>query len=204
MFAETTTPERFTPCPVLMTERLLLRVPHEEDVPDLSRLANNWKVASMLSRMPHPYGETDARAFVARTNRLAEAAENGASDGACVYAITLADTGAFIGCAGLEPRNHPEHELELGYWIGEPFWNRGYATEAAHALVDLAFRDRATTVLHAACRVRNVASRRVIHKCGFQYVGQGMMDSLAAGRAPVERYCLTRKTWVGLRSWPQA
>lgn len=187
------------PCPVLMTERLLLRLPHEEDVPDLARLANNRRIAGMLSRMPHPYGEADACAFVRRTGELAAA-----GDGACVYAVTLADAGTFLGCAGLEPRDHPEQELEIGYWIGEPFWNRGYATEAAHALVDLAFRDRPTAVLHAACRVRNVASRRVIHKCGFQYVGQGMMDSLAAGRAPVERYCLTRKTWVGLRSWPQA
>ena len=73
--------------------------------------------------------------------------------------------------------------------------------EAAHALVDLAFRATGIERLDVSCRVINPASQRVIHKCGFQYVGQGMLDSLAAGRVPVERYRLDRSTWVSLRSW---
>ena len=55
--------------------------------------------------------------------------------------------------------------------------------------------------LNVSCRVINPASRRVIHKCGFQYAGQGMIHSLAAGQVAVERYSLDRKTWVSLRSW---
>jgi RimJ/RimL family protein N-acetyltransferase len=47
----------------------------------------------------------------------------------------------------------------------------------------------------------NPASRRVIHKCGFQYAGQGMLRSMAAGQVPVEQYHLDRKTWVSLRTW---
>ena len=108
------------------------------------------------------------------------------------------DSGAFIGCAGLNPT---EGGLELGYWIGEPYWGRGFATEAAHALVDLAFRATGVGQLNVSCRVSNPASRRVIHKCGFQYAGQGMIHSLAAGQVAVERYSLDRKTWVSLRSW---
>ncbi len=42
-------------CPVLVTERLVLRPPHEDDIPELAQLANNRRVAEMLSRMPHPY-----------------------------------------------------------------------------------------------------------------------------------------------------
>lgn len=114
--------------------------------------------------------------------------------------MTLAESGAFIGCAGLHGR---PQGLELGYWIGRPYWGRGYATEAAHALVDLAFRASAIERLHVSCRVINSASRRVIHKCGFQYAGQGMLESLAAGRVPVERYVLDRRTWASLRSWGQ-
>ena len=59
----------------------------------------------------------------------------------------------------------------------------------------------AIDVLHVSCRVINPASRRVIHKCGFQYAGQGMMNSIVAGQVPIERYRLDRKTWVSLRSW---
>lgn len=177
-------------CPILVTERLVLRPPHADDIPELTQLANNRRVAEMLARMPHPYGEAEARSFLAMTGEKRAAG--------CVYAVTLADSGAFIGCAGL---NGTDRGLELGYWIGEPYWKRGYATEAAHALVDLAFRATAIDVLNVSCRVINPASRRVIHKCGFQYAGQGMLNSIVAGQVPVERYNLDRKTWVSLRTW---
>ncbi|MEO4001073.1 GNAT family N-acetyltransferase [Mesorhizobium sp. CAU 1732] len=179
-------------CPVLVTERLVLRPPHDDDIPELAELANNRKLAEMLGRMPHPYGEREARSFIAGTR-------NGSISG-CSFAVALGDNGAFIGCAGLHPR---AAGLELGYWIGEPYWGRGYATEAAHALVDLAFRATTVDLLHVSCRVINSASRRVIHKCGFQYSGQGMLESISAGRVPVERYSLDRRTWVSLRSWGQ-
>ncbi|WEX09787.1 GNAT family N-acetyltransferase [Chelativorans sp. AA-79] len=177
-------------CPVVVTERLVLRPPHEDDIPEMAELANNRRVAEMLSRMPHPYSEADAATFV-RGSRSRDRS-------GCHYAVALADSGAFIGCAGLDVR---QYGLELGYWIGEPYWGHGYATEVAHALVDLAFRATDIEKLNVSCRVINEASRRVIHKCGFQYVVQGMMDSLVAGKVPVERYQLDRRTWVSLRSW---
>lgn len=177
-------------CPVLVTERLVLRKPHDDDVLELVELANNRRLAEMLARVPHPYRPSDANAFIER----AAAGRRGG----CTYAVTLAESGAFIGCAGLDDR---AGGLEMGYWIGEPYWGRGYATEAAHALVDLAFRATDIDRLNASCRVTNEASRRVIHKCGFQFAGQGMMDSVVAGRVAVERYRLDRRTWVSLRSW---
>jgi RimJ/RimL family protein N-acetyltransferase len=180
-------------CPVLVTERLVLRPPHVDDIPELAQLANNRRVAEMLARMPHPYGEAEARAFLLMTREKRPAG--------CAYAVTLAESGAFIGCVGL---NATDRGLELGYWIGEPYWRHGYATEAAHALVDLAFRATAIDVLHVSCRVINPASRRVIHKCGFQYAGQGMLNSIVAGQVPIERYHLDRKTWVSLRTWARA
>lgn len=175
--------------PRLVTKRLVMRAPQEADAPALAQIANNLHVAQMLMRMPHPYGETEARSFISMALRR----QPGAS-----YALTLSGTDELIGCAGLHLK---DRGLELGYWIGEPFWRRGFATEAAHALVDLAFAETRIPVLHAAVRVINPASRRVIHKCGFQYAGQGMMNSLAAGQVPVERYRLDRRTWESLRSW---
>jgi len=175
--------------PVLSTRRLIMRAPRESDIPALVQLADNLHVAQMLARMPHRYGEPEARAFIAMSGQK----QPGAS-----YALTLAGTGTFVGCAGL---NVKDRGLELGYWIGEPYWKRGYATEAAHALVDLAFRSTGIQVLHVSVRVINPASRRVIHKCGFQYAGQGMMNSIVAGQVPIERYRLDRKTWESLRNW---
>ena len=176
-------------CPVLSTERLVLRAPQESDIAELVTLADNRHVAEMLARMPHPYGEAEARAFLL----MARQRQAGA-----LYALTRKEDGAFVGCAGL---NGTDRGLDLGYWIGEPYWKNGYATEAAHALVDLAFARTNVQVLHASCRVINPASRRVIHKCGFQYAGQGMLNSIAAGQVPVERYRLDRRTWTSLRTW---
>lgn len=177
-------------CPVLLTERLVLRKPHESDAADLARLANNPRVALMLTRMPHPYGMREADAFLSyAANR-----RHG-----CISAVTLAANGRFIGCAGLEPADGGA--LELGYWFGQPYWGKGYATETAHALVDVAFRNTDVDMVHASCRVTNSASRRVLHKCGFQFAGHGMKTSLAAGRISVEQYRLDRATWIGLKSW---
>jgi len=177
----------------LVTRRLVMRAPREGDIAELVALADNRHVAQMLARMPHPYGEAEARTFIA----MSALRKPGAT-----FVLTLAgpdaETRSVVGCAGL---NVKDRGLELGYWIGQPYWRRGFATEAAHALVDLAFRATAISVLHASARVINPASRRVIQKCGFQYAGQGMMHSLVAGQVPVERYRLDRKTWESLRTW---
>lgn len=187
-------PERSrSDCPVLLSQRLVLRAPHEEDIDALAHLANNANIATMVSRMPHPYTAKDAADFVRRTKA--------GEIGKCVYAITRGDNGAFLGCCGLEPQED-RNTVEIGYWLGEPHWNQGFATEAAHVLIDKAFRTRDIDQIDARGRVTNVASRRVIQKCGFQFQGSGMFGSLAMGSmVPVEWFRLDRKTWMSLRSW---
>lgn len=187
-------PERSrTDCPILLSPRLVMRAPHEEDIDALAHLANNANIATMVARMPHPYTVADAADFVRRTRAGAI--------GKCVYAITKADNGAFLGCCGIEP-HEDGRTVELGYWLGEPHWNQGYATEAAHALIDMVFRTRDIEQIDARCRVMNIPSRRVIQKCGFQFQATGMVQSLAVGgMVPVEWYRLDRKTWVSLKSW---
>ena len=180
--------------PILLSERLVLRAPNHDDIDALAHLANNAKIATMVSRMPHPYTAADADAFVRR-------AANGAI-GKAVYAITKADDGRFLGCCGIEQGEENPACAELGYWLGEPFWNRGFATEAAQVLVDMAFRSGGIEMIDARCRVVNTGSRRVIQKCGFQFQGNGMVHSLAmGGSVAVEWYRLDRRTWSSLRSW---
>lgn len=182
-----------TDCPILLSPRLVMRAPHEDDIDALAHLANNANIANMVARMLHPYTVADAADFVRRTRAGAI--------GKCVYAITKADNGAFLGCCGIEP-HEDGRTVELGYWLGEPHWNQGYVTEAAHALIDMVFRTRDVDQIDARCRVMNIPSRRVIQKCGFQFQATGMVQSLAVGgMVPVEWYRLDRKTWVSLKSW---
>lgn len=171
-------------CPVLVTERLVLRAPHEADLESMVALADNPRVAAMTASLPHPYGLDDARRFLSDCERL---------DTGCRYAITLAENGAFIGSGGIDPGSKG---LRLGYWLGEPYWGKGYATEAAQALVELAFRATDIGTLHVACRPENTGSRRVIEKCGFHCTELDMTDTASSGRVAIERFTLSREDWL--------
>lgn len=173
--------------PVLVTARLVLRPPHADDAADLTAIANNRQIAEMTSRMPFPYNLSDAHTFL-------EGCLAGEHEG-YIYAITLADTGRLIGFAGLELRER-SGGFELGFWLGEPYWGSGYATEAASALIDQAFRSTDAERIHAVCRTVNARSRNVIAKCGFAFIGLDEIDTVAAGRVPVERYSLDRAAWL--------
>ena len=164
--------------PVLETGRLLLRAPALADAPAIAALANNRKVAEMTSSMPYPYRVEDAEAWI-----------SGKADQApgVAFAIFEKKNGAFVGICSYEWRE--ETIPEIGYWAGEPFWGRGYGTEAVRAMIDHAFTATNLEALAASCRVTNVASRRVLEKCGFQWTGAGLCRvrhdlSPAPGRLP--------------------
>lgn len=180
-------------CPVLLSEHLVLRAPHTEDIDAIAILADNPAIATMLSRMPHPYSRADAQAFVTASAKR--------ENGNCVYAITETDSGRFLGCCSLEA-GPDGRSLEIGYWIGEPFWGRGIATEAVHSLIAMAFRTRDVDHIDARCRVTNPASRRVLQKSGFQFQGTGMHPVLSLNASvSMEWFRLDRKTWMSLISW---
>jgi Acetyltransferase (GNAT) domain len=91
---------------------------------------------------------------------------------------------------------------ELGYWIGLPYWGRGYVTEAARALIDHAFGALGCALLTSRARVSNPASRRVLEKCGFQWTGVSLIRIRALkSSAPVDCFRLDRGLWASLRSW---
>ena len=62
-----------------------------------------------------------------------------------------------------------ENEAEIGYWLGEDFWGKGYMTEAALQIIHYAFEELHLTRLWASVYKENIASQRVIEKCGFRY-----------------------------------
>jgi RimJ/RimL family protein N-acetyltransferase len=178
-------------CPVIETEHLLLRPPHDEDVEDIASLANNYNVAKMLSSMPHPYFAADARDFIDRVKR--------ASVHGCVYAVTEAKSGRFMGVAGLH-EDRSRYDLPFaGYWLGEPYWGKGHASQAAHALVDLFFKVTDRSQLMISCRTDNHASRRIIEKCGGRYWKSGSAFNRALGDIQhLDHYRVTRGDWVNI------
>ena len=174
--------------PVLETRRLVLRAPRRGDVKAMALLANDRRIAENTARIPHPYREEDAKQFIGAVNRR---------DGEAHFVISL--EGRLIGLCGVEPR---EGGAEIGYWLGVPYWGQGYATEAARALIDFAFDDLDHEALQAGARVTNPASRRVLEKCGFQWIGVGLYRVRAINSsAPADRFRLDRGLWASLKSW---
>jgi RimJ/RimL family protein N-acetyltransferase len=177
--------------PVLETRRLALRAPRLADAKTVAMLANDRRIAENTARIPHPYKTADAERFIGGASKAGEV----------VYLITLRDK-TVIGACGIMLR---EDTPELGYWLGVPYWNQGYATEALHALIDYAFTDLAHEAVQAGARVTNPASRRVLEKCGFQWTGVGLyrINSIKSS-APIDRFRLERGIWSALKGWGRA
>lgn len=175
--------------PVLETERLILRAPRLGDAKAIAALANDRDIAENTARIPHPYKLADAKDWIAGANRNPDEEQ---------YVITLAG-GELIGACGIELRDGMP---AIGYWLGQAYWRKGYATEAVRALVDRAFGDLEHEELHASARVTNPASRHVLEKCGFQWTGVGLCRIRAIhSSAPVDRFRLERGIWASLKSW---
>ncbi len=183
--------ERCTP--VLETERLILRAPQLEDAKTIAKLANDRRIADNTARIPHPYGIADAKQYItwAKETRSETA-----------FLVTLDDE-TIIGACGV---GQVEGENpEIGYWIGVRHWGKGFATEAARAVIDYAFGRFDYDALHSSARVTNPASRRVLEKCGFQWTAAGLGRSRALGSSvPIDRFRLDRGLWASLKSWGTA
>jgi RimJ/RimL family protein N-acetyltransferase len=151
--------------PVLATQRLLLRAFDLDDAPAVQELAGARDIADTTLNIPHPYRDGMAEAWILSHQSMFRS-------GLLVnYAITLNTTRQLIGAVGLRiQRAH--QRAELGYWIGVPFWRRGFCTEAAAATVDFGFRRLGLHRIHAAHLRRNPASGRVLQKIGMTYEGR--------------------------------
>jgi len=144
----------------LATERLLLRPFAMDDAPSVQRLAAAYEVAEGTLLIPHPYPEGAAAAWISKPR---DANHH-------VFAITERDVDEAIGAVGLEVE--PTHDRgEIGYWLGVPYWNRGYVTEAVRAVLGFAFESLRLNRVFAMHFSRNPASGRVMQKAGMRHEG---------------------------------
>jgi len=150
--------------PVIRTERLTLRPFRLEDAGEVRRLAGSKAIADTTARVPHPYEAGMAEEWIRTHGRLFRRRK------AVIYAVTRTDTGRLIGAIGLELHMASER-AELGYWIGRRYWNRGYATEAAEAMLMYGFAELGLNRIYAHHFKRNPSSGRVMRKIGMKREG---------------------------------
>ncbi len=96
-------------------------------------------------------------------------------------AVELTGERKRIGTMRLQINDHEKACAYIGYAFNRRYWNRGYATEAARALVDVAFRDLQLHRIWASCDTRNIASWRVMEKLGMRREGHFVKDAFQKG-----------------------
>ena len=146
--------------PTLETARLVLRPYVDSDVTELLPLVGAREVAATTLRIAHPYTEQDGRAFIALSQEPDK----------LWLAITLRSDGRQIGGIGLRLEQQHQH-AELGYWIGVPYWGKGYATEAAREVLRYGFEDLHLYRIFASHFSHNPASGNILKKLGMRYEG---------------------------------
>jgi RimJ/RimL family protein N-acetyltransferase len=172
--------------PLLRTQRLLLRPFNSEDASEVRALAGDKDIASTTSAIPHPYEAGLAEAWIATHD---QAFQQGKS---VVLAITLPATDRVIGAMGLEI-NQEHRRAEIGYWVGKPYWNNGYCTEAVHALLQYGFGVLGLDRIYAYHFTRNPASGRVMQKANMKHEGRMRQHLLKWGvREDMEVYGILR------------
>ena len=150
--------------PTLETERLVLRPFELSDAPRVKLLAGDRDIAAMTLNVPHPYEDGMAEKWIGAHQERFDKGEE------VVLAVTLRESGELIGAIGLIlKRDHDK--AELGYWIGKPYWGRGFCTEAARAVLRYAFTELGLNRVHAYHFHHNPASGRVLQKIGMTHEG---------------------------------
>lgn len=150
--------------PALATERLLLRPFRPEDAGQVQKFAGDQRIAEMTSNIPHPYPDGAAENWIAGQH-ISWCNGTQAS-----FAITLRHCEQLIGAVSLVEISNAT--AEIGYWIGVPYWNQGYCTEAVDALIGFAITSLELTCLRAHHLTHNPASGKVLKKAGMRKVGQ--------------------------------
>ena len=169
---------------IIATERLLLRPFTPDDAPTVQRLVSAYEIAENTLLIPHPYPDGAAAEWIAR---------HGKAPNNHVFAIALGDEA--IGAIGLDVQ--PDHDRgEIGYWIGVPYWGRGYMTEAARGVMGWAFESLDLHRIFAQVFTRNPASGRVLQKIGMKHEGTLRQHDKKWGKyVDVEVYGIVHSEW---------
>lgn len=174
---------------VLNTARLVLRPFTLGDAAAVQRLAGALEVASNTLNIPYPYEDGMAEQWIG--THAAQFQEGGI----ITYAVTLRDQYVIIGAVSLGVTAR-HRRAELAYWMGQPYWNLGYTTEACAALVEYGFSVLALHRITATHFTRNPASGRVMQKLGMEHEGTLRQHFLKGdGFEDVEVYGLLTEGW---------
>lgn len=154
------------------------------DPEEIQELANNHAIAVNLRDVfSYPFTLQDAVALLI-------ASENGSMG----HVFGIYDDETFVGCCSLTPQYDVYSiNAEIGYWIGEPYWGKGYATEAIRELIDFAFGELEILRVYACVFEHNTASMKVLEKAGLEKEAVIKSSILKEGKVMDEHIYSLRK-----------
>lgn len=175
---------------ILQTKRLVLRPWSETDAESLYEYAKDADVGPIAGWPPHTSVEESLNVI-----------RNVFTSAEC-YAVCEKGSNRAIGAMELKLNGHTDmterdDECELGYWLGKPFWGRGYIPEAATELIRHGFEDLGMTTIWCGYYDGNIKSKRVQEKIGFTYhhtsydVPVPLMHETRIGHT----YSMTKEQW---------
>ncbi len=172
----------------IRTSRLFLRPAWSEDAPAVHAALSDWDIVRNLARVPWPYTMADAEQFCAGRPL---------SRGEAALLIWKRTDGVPSLVGGIGIHDTPLGP-DLGYWIARPHWRRGYALEAAQAVLGLAFDGFRLPALNAGHFTDNPVSGKLLERLGFVPTGDVIPYACAARGCdlPSVEYLLTRDAWL--------
>ena len=178
----------------LETDRLILRRWAETDAESLYEYAKDPAIGPIAGWPPHT--------SIAESLNVIRNVLNGPQ----CYALCEQGSNRAIGSIELKLNGHTdmterEDECELGYWLGKPFWGRGYMPEAATRLLRHGFETLGMTAIWCGYYDGNVKSRRVMDKLGFRYhhYSEGLELDLLNEVRNGHVMLLTREEWKRIK-----
>lgn len=183
--------------PILTSERLVLRPITAGDAAFIQASVDDKRVCDNLSYTPHPYTMEMAETWVKNVNF------GMTNNNCCYWTICENNTQVPVGSMGISIFREQEG-AEMHYWINANFWNKGYCSEAAKRTISHVFDTLKAHRLAITHREHNIASKRVIEKCGFIFEGEerdglkrhGTFENVLRYSMLYDDYVRAKQQWI--------
>ncbi len=170
---------------ILETKRLILRPWEEKDAADLYEYAKDPDVGPAAGWPVHTSVEDSLRVI----REVLGAPDN--------WAVVPREMGIPVGAIGFKKTDVEKdcQDLEVGYWMGKPFWGKGYIPEAVREVLRYGFEDKGQARIWVCHYEENSKSRRVIEKCGFPFQQEYLKTDPLGVTHTCRYYAMTREEW---------
>ncbi|MBL6448398.1 GNAT family N-acetyltransferase [Fulvivirga sp. 29W222] len=138
--------------------KVTLRTLEESDADQIAFHANNPNIAHFTANVPYPYKKEDAIVWISKTRSGMQLGKQ--------YTFGIEYDKRIVGAIGLKV-DDSNNEAEVGYWLGEEYWNKGLCTDALQAVVRFGLDSLKLHKINGSYLSHNLASSRVLNKCGF-------------------------------------